>query len=79
MDKTDEALQELYSGVDQFAEAMKRRLKEKHEQGYRGWSEFSQEHLEYRIKESSSEIPLNPIKSIDTANLCAMHYLNRRK
>lgn len=75
----DKELNELLLGVDEFAARMKARLTEKHKAGYTGWKEHSQEHLEYRIREASTEISLNPPKDVDVANLCAIHYLNRKK
>lgn len=71
--------QELIDQIDEFAKRMKQRLIEKDQSGYGGWKDVSQEHARYRITEASKELMFNQEKDIDVANLCLIHFANRKK
>jgi hypothetical protein len=67
----------LSAAVDEFADAMKKRLYEKHKKGYRGWENADQDKLTMRAKvktfaiehDATYDIPKN---CIDAANLLMM-------
>lgn len=74
-----EETQELIEQIDEFAKRMKERLIEKDKNGYAGWNTCSLEHARYRITEASKELVFNPQKDVDVANLCLIHFVNRKK
>lgn len=77
MTETEE-LEELLTEVDNFANAMKQRLLDRHSKGYKGWKEVSSEHSEYQIQKVATEISFNKVKDIDVANWCLIHWVNRK-
>lgn len=77
MENETKQLNALLEGVDEFANAMKDRIREKAKQGVTGWKGETLEHLQYQIEQGAYKLPNDKKNDIDIANWCAMHFLNR--
>lgn len=78
--ENSEDLQELLEGVDSFADAMKKRIAEKHDEGYQGWKTADSDVIIQEAQNRLVRLSQGEIKcDIGLANFMLIHWLNRKK
>ncbi len=72
------AIKRLEEAIDQFAEAMKAKLRKKANAGWGGWDYMTQAQIIQRATGHLSRARSDPEQDVDVANFMLFHFANRK-